>query len=254
MNIYLMANDWPGALVAKYLVECGETIEKLYLHGANERKYGEEIAANAQVSENQIYDAGIVEDPLHLEEVRQSPPDFIITVYWSYLLKPDFFRLAGNTLNFHPALLPINRGWYPHVHSIIDGTPTGVTIHKIDEDADTGPVWAQRESPLRETDTAYDIYHRLQHEIVELFEEKWPLIKAGRIRPIPQLDDSRSIYHKKKEVNSLDSLDLSSAYTGRQIINLLRARSFGNKGFAFFEKNGKKIYLNLRLSESSDFE
>ena len=252
MKIYLMANDRPGAQVARYLLECGDTIEKLYLHGANERKYGAEITANAQVSENQIYNAAVVKDPLHLEEVRQNPPDFIITVYWSYLLKPEFFRLAKNTLNFHPALLPINRGWYPHVHSILDGSPIGVTIHQIDEGTDTGPIWALKQIPLLDTDTAFDIYHRLQDEIVRLFEEKWPLIKTGKIQPVPQ-DGAKAIYHKKEEVESLDAIDLSFTYTGEQIINLLRARSFGNRGFAFFEKNGKKIYLNLRLSHSSDF-
>ncbi|MDP8266426.1 MAG: formyltransferase family protein [Candidatus Aceula meridiana] len=253
MKIYLLANDWPGAQVAKHLVECGDTIEKLYLHNANEQKYADQIKANAKVPEDRIYSVDILKDPEHFKEMRQDPPDFIITVFWSYLLKPDFFCLAKNTLNFHLALLPTNRGWYPHVHSILDGTPTGVTIHQINEKADAGPVWAQKEVSLLDEDTAYDIYHRLRKEIIELFKKKWPLIKAGKIKPVAQ-DESKAVYHKKKEADFLDTVDLSRLYSGSQIINLLRARSFGKKGFAFFEKNGKKTYLNLKLSKNPEFD
>ena len=38
------------------------------------------------------------------------------------------------------------------------------------------------------------------------------------------------------------------------VINLLRARSFNNLGFAYYKSNGEKIYLNLKLSKSNKFE
>jgi len=250
MRIYLMANDWPGSQVAKILLENGDQIERLYLHPADLQKDVEAVKVNAKVADEQIYDASVVNDPAHLSEVQNNPPDFIITVFWSFLLKPEFFNLAKNTLNFHPALLPINRGWYPHVHSIIDGSPTGVTLHAINEKADSGPIWVQKEVALRDSDTAFEIYHRLQKEIVELFREQWPLIKTGKVQPAAQ-DESRAVYHKKRETEQLDMIDLEKEYTAKEFIDLLRARSFGDRGFAYIEKDGRKFYLNIKISPES---
>lgn len=253
MNIYLMANDYPGVEVAKYLVECGDTIQRLYLHSEKMRKRTDEIVKYAGVSEEQIYPAAAAKDLVHMEEAGREPPDFIITVYWSFLILPEFFKLAKSTVNFHPAMLPINRGWYPHVHSFLDGSPTGVTLHQIDETADTGLIWAQKLVPIRDTDTAFEIYNRLQDEIIQLFKDTWPTIKKGGLTPFKQ-DESKAVYHAKSEINGLDKIDLNATYTGSQIISVLRARSFGSKGFAYYEKDGKKIYLNIRLSETPDFE
>ena len=156
------------------------------------------------------------------------------------------------TVNFHPALLPIGRGWYPHVHSIINGTPTGVTLHAMIDRPDAGPIWAQKEVPLSPYDTAYTIYMRLQREIVELFRETWPKIAAGEATPVPQ-DEDKAVYYPKKLVDSLDPLDPNGKMTVRDLINRLRARSFGDLGFAFTEEGGQRVYLNLRLSRDIHF-
>ncbi|RBB93134.1 formyl transferase, partial [Pseudomonas sp. MWU12-2115] len=47
-------------------------------------------------------------------------------------------------------------------------------MHKIEDGADTGAIWAQKEIPIQALDTAKDIYDKLQFEIVDLFKEKWP--------------------------------------------------------------------------------
>ena len=113
----------------------------------------------------------------------------------------DFKISKNRCVNFHRALLPINRGWYPHVHSILDGTPTGVTLHLVDENADTGPILVQKEVQLEPIDTADSIYHKLQNEIVLMFKENWIKIKNHEITPTSQ-DESKSIYHKKSEISS----------------------------------------------------
>ncbi|MEE6251619.1 MAG: formyltransferase family protein, partial [Bdellovibrionota bacterium] len=159
---------------------------------------------------------------------------------------------SASSVNFHPAYLPINRGWYPHVHSILDGSVCGVSIHKIDENADTGPIWAQEKVELLPTDTAKDIYVRLQKRIFEVFSKNWDSIKNGSLNPTPQ-NLTGGNYHKKNEIEALDHIDLEKTYTGEELINILRARSFGDRGFAYFTKANKKIFLKLELSEESRF-
>ena len=171
----------------------------------------------------------------------------------SAFLKPEVFNCSKHgCLNFHPALLPINRGWYPHVFSIIDGTPTGVTLHFIDEHTDTGPIIAQKIVPIKPTDTAKAIYDREKYEIISLFKEKWDDIRNNKLTPIPQ-DQSKAVHHSIKEIHALDEINLEKQYKARDLINLLRARSFGNRGFAYYELDGEKIYLNLRLSYQNRF-
>ena len=246
-----MANDWPGLEVAKFLVEENENIIRLYVHKPDNQKLSNEIIDAVSCSE--VYDASLLKDEAHVEELKLLDADFIITVYWAYLLTPDVINSVKGSINFHPALLPINRGWFPHVHSIIDGSPLGVTLHRIDEGADTGPVWVQKEIDLLSTDTAKSIYDLLQREMVELFKNNWNAIKSGKLTPQAQ-DNSKAIYHKKNEIELLDFIDLDKETTARELINKLRARSFGDLGFAYFEDEGDRIHVNLRLSKNNKFE
>src|ERR1035441_6956770 len=43
-------------------------------------------------------------------------------------------------INFHPGFNPHNRGWFPHVFSMINGKPAGITIHEMDEQIDHGLI------------------------------------------------------------------------------------------------------------------
>tara|TARA_A100001015_G_C14768323_1_gene624203 strand:- start:18 stop:776 length:759 start_codon:yes stop_codon:yes gene_type:complete len=250
-KIILMANDLPGYEVAKHIINSGDTILRVYLHNNENLKYGDEIIKVSQCDD--IFTADDLKNEEHVDSLKKLNADFIVTVFWAHLLKPNVINSVKDTVNFHPALLPINRGWHPHVHSIIDGSPLGVTLHRIDEGIDTGAVWVQKEVHLSEFDTAKTIYHRLQNEIIDLFKNNWIKIKNGEIIPINQ-DETEAIYHSKFEINEMDVIDLSSNISNESLIRKLRARSFGNLGFAYYVENGKKVYLNIRLSDTHKFE
>ena len=254
-KIALFANHAPGLEVAAYLAERDpdDQVCALYLTG-EQRQNDDSIIDALKISKERVFiGREVLMSQEHIEWFKTQEFDVIICVYWPWLLKKEMFISAANTINFHPALLPVNRGWFPHVHSLIDGSKTGVTLHKIEEEADTGPIWAQKEVAVEATDTAKEIYVRLQEEIVNLFREKWDDIKKNALEATPQ-DESVANYHAKNEINDLDFIDLSRDYPAKVLINRIRARSFGNLGFAYYEENGRKIYLNLSLSESSKFE
>ena len=77
--------------------------------------------------------------------------------------------------------------------------------------------------------------------------KNWTKIKNHEITPIAQ-DQSKSIYHKKSEIFSLDFIDLEKEYKAKDLINILKARTFDDKSFAYFIVDGKKIFLNLSSS------
>ena len=78
----------------------------------------------------------------------------MISVFWPWLFSSRIYQAVRLTVNFYPSLLPINRGWFPHVHSLVDGSASGVTPHQIEAGADTGVIWVQKIVLHRPTDTA----------------------------------------------------------------------------------------------------
>ena len=64
-------------------------------------------------------------------------------------------------LNVHPSLLPRWRGAAPVERAIMAGdTETGVTIIKLVEELDAGPIAAQRAFPIEPEDDAGAVYDR----------------------------------------------------------------------------------------------
>ena len=252
-KIALLANHLPGVEVSRFLALSREdSIHALYLVGEDSGFYRETLEV-ADVATGSVFIGNeIFRDPEHIKWFKSQNFDAIICVYWPWILSSDFFSNIPITVNFHPALLPINRGWFPHVHSIIDGSPLGVTLHKLGEKADTGDIWVQKEIKIHETEGAKEIYDRLQIEIIELFKDNWQKITSNRINCLKQ-DESASNYHKKNEINVLDEFDLNENMSFDSFIKRLRARSFGKKSFAYYIKGGKKYFVRIQVSESSEF-
>ncbi len=102
--------------------------------------------------------------------------DIVITAgYMKRLGQRTLGHYAGRILNIHPALLPKygGRGMYGmNVHrAVIESgdTQTGVTIHWIEGDYDTGPVIAQRTISVREDDSPESLASRvleLEHTLL----------------------------------------------------------------------------------------
>lgn len=250
-NIALMLSHDAGLAIAEFFSNRKfENVVAVYFE--EESDYSEKVCRVLGVdAERVFYGKKISSSSEHIDWIKKQDVDFVITVYWPWLLGNEYLAAVKDSVNFHPALLPVNRGWYPHVHSLIDGSPAGVTLHKISEGADEGDVWIQKEVKIALNESAKDIYLRLQSEIVSLFVGNWEKISLGQILPVKQ-DESSAIYHAKNELSSLDKVEFDGL-SAKKLFNLLRARSFGHKGFAYFEIDGNKHYLNLRISETSDF-
>jgi methionyl-tRNA formyltransferase len=250
-NIILMVNGVPGLAVTKFLVEQKENILRVYLHNEKDQHFANEIIEASRCDKTFL--ASSLKNKQHVKNLSALDIDFIFTVYWAYLLSEDVIKSARDTINFHPSLLPINRGWYPHVYNIIDDTPAGVTLHRIDVGADTGDIWVQKKVEVSVYDTAKSLYDKLIDEILLLFMKNWRKIKYSEIIPYKQ-NHQKANYNRKKDVADLDELHVENDKSLEDFIKIIRSRSFGNKGFSYFIKNGKKVYINLRLSKTNNFE
>ena len=65
--------------------------------------------------------------------------------------------IGKGALNLHPSLLPRHRGATPVPATILAGDrATGVTLMRMDEGLDTGPIVAQAGTPVEPDETAPD--------------------------------------------------------------------------------------------------
>lgn len=250
-RIVLLANDWVGLEIVEYFQSRKEHVSALILHPADKAKLAKEI--RAVFPRTSLFSADSLRDQETLAKIAGLEADLAISAWFGYILKPEFINIfPSGVINFHNSYLPVNRGKYPHVWAIAKGTKYGVTLHYIDEGIDTGAIIAQRLMKVKPTDIAGTLYDRALHELVELFQDTWPKICANKIRPIIQKGDDGT-HHFAREVAELDFVDIEKTYKGEDLISQLRSRSFKDRSYAYFVKNGKKIYVKIELSEKPEF-
>jgi len=90
-------------------------------------------------------------------------------------------------INIHPSLLPKYRGPSPVQTAIINGEKiTGVSIIKIDETVDHGPILGQIKETILDTDTAKALYERLFAKGTYLLLKVLKQYHDGVLNPIAQ--------------------------------------------------------------------
>lgn len=253
MRILLLANNIVGLEIAKYLKKRKEKVVGLGIHPKEKQKFTKEIINVFNLPKERVFDGSGLRNPKVLKRIEKLKPDIIIAAFWGIILKEEILQIPRmGAINFHPGYLPYNRGMNPNVWPFIENTPAGVSIHYIDNGVDTGDIIARKKINITPTDTAGSLYDKTLTEIIDLFKVIWPMIKKGEIKKIKQSSlKEKSTSHRLSQAGELDKIDLSKKYSGRELINLLRARSYRERFFAYYEENGKKVYIRVELSDKS---
>ena len=163
-----------------------------------------EIAVNAGL---RVLQPERARSPEFLEDLRALNPEVIIVAAYGQLLPKSVLELPRlGCLNVHASLLPKYRGAAPIQWAIANGeSETGVTIMKMDAGLDTGPILAQRRTPIESGDDAAPLHDRLGRLGAELLLATIPDYVAGKIQPQPQPTEGVSHAPKiKKEDGRID--------------------------------------------------
>ena len=103
--------------------------------------------------------------------------ELIVLAGFMKLFQPPFVHKYRNRIiNVHPTLLPAFPGAHPVADTLAYGVKiTGVTVHFVDEDVDSGPIIAQSAVPVLDTDDEESLHNRIQVEEHKLYPEviKW---------------------------------------------------------------------------------
>jgi methionyl-tRNA formyltransferase len=248
MRILFLGNNWVASHVAGWLRAQGEEIVGLVVHPAEQRSHGVELIRAAAVPTDRVFDGSQIRRHEIVEQIRALNCDIGVSVLFGYILRPQLLDMFPNgCINLHPALLPYNRGAYPNVWSIIDGTPAGVTLHYVDPGVDTGDIIAQMRVEVEPIDTGETLYRKLEHGCIDLFADTWPLVRSGQA-PRHEQPQGVGTSHRLQDVRAVDEIQLEQRYRAREILNLLRARTFPPYPSAYFMENGRRIYVRVQLA------
>ena len=126
------------------------------------------------------------------------PFDLGVVVAYGRILPLEVLEIPRRgILNVHFSLLPRWRGAAPVERAIMAGDPmTGVTIIRIDEGLDTGPVLTAQAVDIGPDETGGELKSRLARLGARLMIDVIPPYLAGSLVPVPQTDDGVSYAHK----------------------------------------------------------
>jgi methionyl-tRNA formyltransferase len=118
-----------------------------------------------------------------VEDVLDARVELGVVVAFGRLIKPPVLARVP-MINMHFSLLPRWRGAAPVERAILAGdTVTGVTIMRLDEGLDTGPVYARTELSIGPHETAAELRARLTEAGIALLVD---LLRAELPEPAPQ--------------------------------------------------------------------
>jgi methionyl-tRNA formyltransferase len=127
-------------------------------------------------------------DEAVLDELRATRPGLIVLADYGRIIPPAVLALPPHgALNIHPSLLPRHRGAAPVAGAIVAGDRvTGVTVMRMDEGLDTGPIVAQAAVPLDGTEVTPQLEARLADLGADLLVESLPAWLDGSLQARPQ--------------------------------------------------------------------
>lgn len=126
--------------------------------------------------------------------------DAVVSFGYRYIIHESALSSAkGPVVNLHISYLPFNRGAHPNFWAHYDGTPHGVTIHKITPSLDRGPIFAQRLVAFDSNEVTFrETQERLLLEVESLFLDCAEDILSGKLAPKPQVGSGS--YHRKSDL------------------------------------------------------
>lgn len=183
--------------------------------------------------------------PSFLEQILDVAPDLILVNSYSMLLGRELLEMPKcGAVNIHGALLPQYRGSNPIQWALLNNEiETGVTMHYMSADFDTGDIIAERRVPIHFEDTWRDIQTRILAATQVMLAEEIPRLLSHANARQPQ-DQAKARYFRRRHPED-GRIDWQDSILS--IYNLVRALIKPHPG-AFYYQGTDKVVLDEYLS------
>lgn len=151
--------------------------------------------------------------PVHLTEsadaetidlVKRAEPDVIVVNSWYTWMPAELYNMPRyGTLNLHDSLLPKFTGFSPVLWALISGeSEFGLTVHRMDEQLDTGDILVQHRLPIGPTATGTELVLAGMELIPGAVAEGLAALESGTAQWRPQDKAERTYFHKRSDRDS----------------------------------------------------
>lgn len=235
--------DWLGS-------HHDEDVEFVATVAADDSGYEEAIASQCDEHGLRCYRRANLNSSVFRDRLRDDDIDFVVLLWVPTIVEEASIEAANiGWINLHNSYLPYGRGKHGYYWAIVDDEPFGVSIQFIDQDIDTGPILFQSEIDVNWEDTGEALYERSIQAIEDLFKEAFPHIIEWDLEPEEQGDGS---FHWARELDEHSRIDLNEEYRARDLLNILRGRTFWDGTSAYFVDEGKKYHVRIDIEEVDD--
>ena len=187
-------------------------------------------------------------DPATLSRLKSLGADVFIVVSYGKILPKELLDAPPfGGVNVHASLLPAYRGASPINAAIMAGDKeTGVTVMKMDEKMDEGPILSEARVAIGEEDTTATLSVKLSAAAADLLSPTLKVYLAGGVKPTPQ-DHSKASYCGilKREDGKIDW-----SKSAAEIERFIRAMQPWPEAFTHWAREGKPA-LKLIIKKAS---
>ena len=238
-KIIIFADNFVGKELVKYLLDYFKShISVIITFDSNE------ITKIAKKSKIPTF---VFENNKHLLENLSQDFDLGFLLWWPTILKKDTLALSkGGFYNIHPSFLPYSKGKNPNFWALKNQDPFGVTIHKVNTEIDSGEIIAQKRISYSWLDNGGTIYKKAQKECIKLFKNIFPHIFNQSIKNYKP--NPKSNINFKKDMCKESEIKLDKKYKARDLLNLIRARTFTGKPGCWFIDEEKKYEVRIKIN------
>jgi methionyl-tRNA formyltransferase len=185
-------------------------------------------------------------DEAFLARLEELAPDVAVVVAYGRIFPPRLLAIpAHGCLNVHASLLPKYRGASPIQAALIHGEKkSGVTITRMEEELDAGPILLQEEVDIRLHETAGELAERLAPLGGRLLVATLEGLEKGNLKERRQREESASY---ARQIDKSDGR-LDWALSAEELYNRLRAYSPWPGMVAHFRGRPIKIAWGVPMS------
>lgn len=159
-------------------------------------------------------------DPEALDDIRSAALDWLYVIGWSQMAKCEILAIPRlGVVGIHPTLLPVGRGRASIPWAIIKGLDeTGVTMFKLDEGMDTGPVLGQVVVPVDADETSTTLYEKVTNAHRTLIQQTYPGIADGTVQMFVQDESKATVWPGRKPSDGrIDPMNMSADEVDRHV-------------------------------------
>lgn len=180
----------------------------------------------------------------YIQKIKELSADIGVVCSYNYKLSTDFLKTTKmGYINSHPSMLPKYRGAAPYFHIINNGEEkSGITLHFMDKNFDTGDIIYQKEFDLLKNETMGSLFNRTNYLISDGLIEILKRIENGeKIKRLSQ--DKDGCYIDAPRVDGNFRINWNKNID--EIERLVRASNPFYNAFSFFRG------VNLKVIKSS---